>query len=117
MKKDYFTTYVSPKDQHNRRRTLVKWTDAQRNTRTVDQLSDSHLLHVIGYLQGVDNPDQMKETLEFMLNEARFRYEENIFVPEYEEKELTAKEIGIKLLNGENIDIDDVVKFLSIYAQ
>ena len=84
MKKSYYT-FESPRQQHVSARNRRSWTDIHGVKRTVAELSDSHLLHVIGFLESNSEEGHCNDNLNFMLNEARYRYEEEIFVGEYKQ--------------------------------
>jgi len=71
---------LTSKQWHELHRASHKWTDNSGKSRLIKDLSDSHLLHIIGCLQ---SHPEIDDHLKHMLDEARYRYEENIFVPDY----------------------------------
>lgn len=73
---------------HETTRKEFKWGSFGRDgteiktVRTLDAISDSHLLHIIGHV--LANRDKFsKETAIIMMKEAEYRSTMNIYVPEY----------------------------------
>ena len=77
-------------DDHSAIRLTMTWGSRPKGrrgpvnkVRAISELSDSHLLHIIGHILQFDKHFK-GETLDFVLAEAKYRSEHGIFVAEYQ---------------------------------
>lgn len=96
-----------PVTPHSIARSTMFWTDKGGNKRKISELSDSHLLHLIPFLEEKRYGTTNEKYLHLMKNEMDFRFQFKISVPMYKKeiKNNFIKEEGENIITGKYFSI------------
>jgi len=88
-------------DKHCEARQEFTWRTRAGVQRTLDKISDSHLMHIIGWI--IRHADiYSKKTFDIMLREALYRSDNDIYVQEYPDSKINTTKGKYHAKNGSN---------------